>query len=194
MASVNFFLISRTQQQSEICKSCVARCTFWKYWKYITKVQLERRAQARRSLRRRRRNFWDSWASVALFVSSFFFLFLPLAPPNDHVFWNSHLECGNEGQIAVVMLTKGNSGAVNGLVTCICRSLAGNMEQHGAEVEILQKKLPQILWEFWSKIRRRIQIHILIHIFDILDQHMTHGPHVGEVCTRNSQWLLRTSQ
>ncbi len=82
MASVNFFLISRTQQQSEICKSCVA---------------------------------------------------------------NSHLECGNEGQIAVVMLTKGNSGAVNGLVTCICRSLAGNMEQHGAEVEILQKKLPQIL-------------------------------------------------
>ena len=151
MASVNFFLISRTQQQSEICKSCVARCTFWKYWKYITKVQLERRAQARRSLRRRRRNFWDSWASVALFVSSFFFLFLPLAPPNDHVFWNSHLECGNEGQIAVVMLTKGNSGAVNGLVTCICRSLAGNMEQNGAEVEILQKKLPQILWEFYVR-------------------------------------------
>ena len=194
MASVNFFLISRTQQQSEICKSCVARCTFWKYWKYITKVQLERRAQARRSLRRRRRNFWDSWASVALFVSSFFFLFLPLAPPNDHVFWNSHSECGNEGQIAVVMLTKGNSGAVNGLVTCICRSLAGNMEQHGAEVEILQKKLPQILWEFWRKIRRRIQMHIRIHIFDILDRHMTHGPHVGEVCTHNSQWLLRTSQ
>ena len=194
MASVNFFLISRTQQQSEICKSCVARCAFWKYWNYITKVQLERRAQARRSLRRRRRNFWDSWASVALFVSSFFFLFLPLAPPNDHVFWNSHLECGNEGQIAVVMLTRCNSGAVNGLVTCICRSLAGNMEQNGAEVEILQKKLSQVLWEFWRKIRRRIQIHICIHIFDILDRHMTHGPHVGEVCTRNSQWLLRTSQ
>ena len=38
------------------------------------------------------------------------------------------------------MLTKCNSGAVNGLVTCICRSLAGNVEQHGAEVEILQKK------------------------------------------------------
>ena len=52
---------------------------------------------------------------------------------------------GNEGQIVVVMLTKGNSGAVNGLVTCICRSLAGNVEQRGAEVEILQKKLPQIL-------------------------------------------------
>jgi hypothetical protein len=61
------------------------------------------------------------------------------------------LECGNEGQIAVVMLTKGNSGAVNGLVTCICRSLAGNMEQNGAEVEILQKKLPQILWEFYVR-------------------------------------------
>ena len=75
---------------------------------------------------------------------SFYFLFLFL-PFNDHVFWNSHLECGNEGQIAVVMLTKGNSGAVNGLVTCICRSLAGNMEQNGAEVEILQKKLSQIL-------------------------------------------------
>ena len=51
---------------------------------------------------------------------------------------------GNEGQIAVVMLTKDNSGAVNGLVTCICRSLAGNVEQRGAEVEILQTKLPQI--------------------------------------------------
>ena len=37
--------------------------------------------------------------------------------------------CGNEVQIAVVMLTKCNSGAVNGLVTCICRSLAGNVEQ-----------------------------------------------------------------
>jgi hypothetical protein len=36
----------------------------------------------------------------------------------------------------VVMLTEGNLGAVNGLVTCICRSLAGNMEQNGAEVEI----------------------------------------------------------
>ena len=139
MASVNFFLISRTQQQSEICKSCVARCTFWKYWKYITKVQLERRAQARRSLRRRRRNFLDSWASVALFVSSFFFLFLPLAPFNDHVvFWNSNLECGNEGQIAVVVLTKGNSGAANGLVTCICRSLAGNVEKHGGWLEIIK--------------------------------------------------------
>jgi hypothetical protein len=42
-------------------------------------------------------------------------------------------------------LTQGNSGAVNELVTCICRSLAGNMEQNGAEVEILQKKLSQIL-------------------------------------------------
>ena len=52
---------------------------------------------------------------------------------------------GNEGQIAVVMLTKGNSGAVNGLVTCICRSVAGNMEQNGAGVRILQKKLPQVL-------------------------------------------------
>jgi hypothetical protein len=31
------------------------------------------------------------------------------------------------------------------IVKCICRSLAGNMEQNGAEVEILQKKLPQIL-------------------------------------------------
>jgi hypothetical protein len=56
------------------------------------------------------------------------------------------LECWNEGLIVVVMLTKGNSGAVNGLVACSCRSLAGNMEQNGAEVEILQKKLlPQIL-------------------------------------------------
>ena len=35
---------------------------------------------------------------------------------------------------------KGNSGAVNELVTYICRSLAGNMEQNGAEeVGILQK-------------------------------------------------------
>ena len=84
------------------------------------------------------------FATRGCWVVSFSFLFLFL-PFNDHVFWNSHLECGNEGQIAVVMLTKGNSGAVNGLVTCICRSLAGNMEQHGAEVEILQKKLPQIL-------------------------------------------------
>jgi hypothetical protein len=54
--------------------------------------------------------------------------------------------------IVVVMLTKGNSGAVNGmngLVTSICRPrplhVAGNMKQHGAEVEILQKQLPQIL-------------------------------------------------
>jgi hypothetical protein len=38
------------------------------------------------------------------------------------------------------MLTKKILGAVNGLVTCICRSLAGNMEQIGAEVEILHKK------------------------------------------------------
>jgi hypothetical protein len=51
----------------------------------------------------------------------------------------------NEVLIVVVMLTKGNSGAVNGLVTCICRTLAGNMEQNDAEVEILQSKLPHIL-------------------------------------------------
>jgi hypothetical protein len=44
------------------------------------------------------------------------------------------------------MLTDGKSGAwMSWLVTCICRSLAGNMEQNGAEVEILQKKLSQIL-------------------------------------------------
>jgi hypothetical protein len=42
------------------------------------------------------------------------------------------------------------------------------------------------------KIRRRIQIHIRIHIFDIVDQCMVHESHLGEVCTHNSQWLLRT--
>ena len=42
------------------------------------------------------------------------------------------------------------------------------------------------------KIRRRIQIHIRICIFDIVDQCMVHEPHLGEVCTHNSQWLLRT--
>ena len=33
----------------------------------------------------------------------------------------------------------------------LCRSLAGNMEQNGAGVEILQKKLPQVLWEFYVR-------------------------------------------
>ena len=42
------------------------------------------------------------------------------------------------------------------------------------------------------KIRWRIQIHIRICIFDIVDQCMVHGSHLGEVCTHNFQWLLRT--
>jgi hypothetical protein len=62
-----------------------------------------------------------------------FSLSLSLSPFNDHVFkmLTSHLKCGNGGQIAVVMLTRGNSRAVNGLVTCICCSLAGNMKKNG---------------------------------------------------------------
>ena len=51
----------------------------------------------------------------------------------------------NKGQCAVVMSTKVNFGAVNELVTCICRSLPGKMEQNGAEVQILQKKVTKIL-------------------------------------------------
>ena len=42
------------------------------------------------------------------------------------------------------------------------------------------------------KIRWRIQIHIRICIFDTVDQCMVNGSHLGEVCTHNSQWLLRT--
>ena len=42
--------------------------------------------------------------------------------------------------MVVILTNEVNSGTVNGLVTCICRSLAGNMEQNGAEVEISQKK------------------------------------------------------
>ena len=57
--------------------------------------------------------------------------------------WNAGMRGG--GLIVVVMLTKGKSGAVNGLVACFYCSLAGNMEQNGSEVGILQKQLPQIL-------------------------------------------------
>jgi hypothetical protein len=31
-------------------------------------------------------------------------------------------------------------------------------------------------------------IHIRIRVFYILDRHMAHGPHVGEVCAHDSQW------
>ena len=41
------------------------------------------------------------------------------------------------------------------------------------------------------KIRLRIQIHIRICIFDIVDQFMVHESHLGEVWAHNSQWLLR---
>ena len=79
------------------------------------------------------------------------------------------------------MLTKGNSGAVNGLVTCICRSLAGNMEQNGAEVEILQKQLPSQI-----KLNRGIPVpfalykpHTSVHIYLALPEGTWEGTPVG---------------
>lgn len=47
------------------------------------------------------------------------FLFLPFSSSLSMTvfFLNAHVQCGNEGQCAVVMLTKGNSGAKNELVT-----------------------------------------------------------------------------
>ena len=54
------------------------------------------------------------------------------------------------------------------------------------------KKVTSGFMRILCKIRQRIQIHIRICIFDIVDQCMVHGPHLGEVHTHNSQWLLRT--
>ena len=54
------------------------------------------------------------------------------------------------------------------------------------------KKVTSGFMRILCKIRWRIQIHIPICIFDIVDQYMVYGSHLGEVCAHNSQWLLRT--
>ena len=120
MATCSLFSTSRTWQHSEIPR---LRRRFVRASFSGSKCSCSRAHLARATLATDREECTPAF--LPSFSSSLLFSPLSSPPFNDHIFEFPTWGARNKGQCTVVMLTKGNSGAVNELVTCICRSLAG---------------------------------------------------------------------